>query len=377
MYHGSSNAATPAKTPNSVQKLRRASLSYSKSSKPKSSTQRGNRTQLFSPSPLRSEASDLTEASFQSLQSLDDSPVPMWDQTESGSKQWKRNPFDRSTEPGKGKRVSPYRKEEQVTLGEFLNKSDGHNHKGRRNKSPACGHNPKDDHTMYMTPSNNRRRSGGKSRSGHSEGSSQRARFKQRQQTTGSPPVFSLNMEEFPSMGKSSSAPARSAPRRITPTAVTPSDAHRQMTVQTFDTPSYDSPAFNPPVQPPPGFTPISSPTSSARLTFSSTTTSPRNQPLASGSSSTRGLDKERELLRIERLKQGDYVPSVASPREIVPSTPPKQPLIPSKTPTKSPARCGLFTVAESALPCRDSVTYTEKLNLLAGLYSACLQGKY
>ncbi|XP_072031038.1 codanin-1-like [Amphiura filiformis] len=380
IYQGSSNAATPAKTPNSVHKLRRASLSSSKPKpRPRTTPQRGNRTQLFSPSSFRSDVSDFTDASFQSLHSLDDSPVPMWDQTaESTLKYWKRNPFDRNTDSTKGKRVSPFRKEEQATLGDFVSKSEGHHHRGKRNKSPAFGYsNQKDDHMAYITPASSKRRSGGKPRSGQSGdgSSSQKNKFKTRQQNTGPPPIFALNLEEFPAMGAKTSpspAPTRVAPRRITPTAVTPCD--RSQSGQTFDAPMY-SQASSQSMQSTVTHGTDTSPSissSSGRLTFTSSTLSSSHfQPVSS-----RGLDKERELLRLERLKHGDYVPNASTvPKERIPSTPPKQNFIPSKTPTKSsPARSGLFTVAEAMLPSRDNVTYEDKLNLLAEFYSACLQ---
>ncbi len=374
-----------------MQKLRRASLSSSRpTSKPRPRTtpqsrERGNRTQLFSPSPFKSDVSDVTDISFQSLQSLDDSPVPMWDHmsSESTPKTWKRNPFDRSTDSTKGKRVSPFRKEEQVTLGDFVGKSEGHYHKGKRNKSPAFGlSSQKDDHMMYVTPSSTKRRSGGKSRSGHHSGDgSQKSKPKPRQQHVGPPPVFSLNMEDFPAMGSKSSnsksaTPNRITPRRITPTAVVPTDVGHSQSEQTFDTPLYSKSSSHMihsdhRVEPSPIVT------TSGRLTFTSSSV-PSNIDNSQAVSSSRGLDTERELLRLERLKQGDYVASntSSSPRELVPSTPPKQNRIPMKTPTKSsPAIGGLYTVAEAMLPSKENVTYEDKLNLLAEFYSACLQG--
>ena len=332
----------------------------------------------------------------------------MWDNNASGStRNLKKSPFERSLDSStttKGKRVSPFghKKEEQNTFGEFVNKSDIQQQRGRRNKSPAIGNQiSKEDY--YVTPSTNRRKSGGKPRSGHhSDGSSQKLRYKQqqRQPPSESPPVFTL--DDFPVMGSSAqqqappktatprSAP-RSTPRRITPTAVISTDApigqtysspmlsssegHFGHSGQAHSTPSYTSTNYSAPIAN--GISTLPSPVqSTGRLTFTSSTQSPRNQAFSS-SSTPRGYDKERELLRLERLKQGDYVPHVAgSPRELVPSTPPKQHRTPSKTPTKSPsARSSLTTVMEAMLPCNDSVTYNRQLDVLAELYSACLQG--
>ncbi|XP_071962968.1 codanin-1-like [Antedon mediterranea] len=314
-----SSTNTPAKTPTSAQKLRRIVKNTPQNS---SQRRRGNRTKLFSPN-----VSSQTEGSFQhSTPENNFSPSNFSCNTssstrsqQSGSSQERSRRDDRSWKkesPSPGF-VTPI-KSDSFTLAQFLTPDS----MGRRmkTKSPSLldGDNQETAFNYQTPPSGSHKRSGGRK----SGGSGRKPKNTPPQHCIDAPTDFKLDAEDFPSIGSAKSG----KPRRITPTPV--NKEARKVNNALFTMPSE----------------------SKGNEAFQNAVISPQ-----------KSLKEERELLR--QLKRRDSLPQeeggMMSPGRMVP-----------KTPTKPLLRPAVGEVMAQ----RCLVTQSDKLDILAELYSRFLK---
>ncbi|XP_033127748.1 codanin-1-like [Anneissia japonica] len=325
-----SSTNTPAKTPTSAQKLRQSVKN--------SQRRRGNRTKLFSPN-----VSSQTENSFQHSTPDSESnfsPSNCSYNTPSSTKSnqsslsrdrsrredrsWRK---DSSPSP----RIITPKKSELLTLGQYLNTSNSFE-RSIKKKSPSVVEVEHQESSSYRTPSpsGSRKRSGGKNRSG---GSGRRVKIIP--QNTDTPTTFRLDTQDFPSISAAKSV----KPRRITPTLVSKDTRNDNNVLFTIPSDNEHTSCLN-------GI--------DAMKPFHNAFTSP-----------IKSLKVERELLRQVKLKRSDTLPqeeSIMSPGKMVPTTPTK------------PLLSTMITTIDEIVARRSMVTHSEKLDVLAELYSRFLK---
>ncbi|XP_071785815.1 codanin-1-like [Asterias amurensis] len=354
--HGASSGASPAKTPASAQKFRRASLQRQNStdlpkhqeSGVRSNHQRVNRTKLFSPSPLRSDGTEVLQTP-KSEASEDGSPLsnstesPSWNQ---GGQFYRKSQHDEYS--GKAKKVSPsvHKKDEQITLGQYITPDRFSQPKGRRRSDQ---HHLKEG-TQHKTPVATKHRSGGKNKTSYSDGSLKSKSKPVCREVAA--PEFSLNdAMDFPAVGIASKI--KDIPtKRITPTAVSSSHQKSISKGKLFSSPG--QPTFSNPA-------------------FQAGFSAPGNSTNTGGPIQTnQGLDKERELLRLERRKQQASLTNTqeSSVNNAAPCPSTAQP----QTPTKTSPNFAFTYTTEVTKASREGVTYQDHLEKLAELYSACIK---
>ncbi|XP_022105313.1 codanin-1-like [Acanthaster planci] len=364
--HGASSAASPVKTPASAQKFWRLSQQHQNPAEGpqrqecsgRDTQRRLNRTQLFSPSPLRSEASEGT-LTQKPLCSEEESPLRIATEEHSwhqGGHFYLKTPLDECKGRTKKSSSSFHKKEEHATLGDYI-KPDGpsfNQPKGRRRSDQYH----LQENGSYRTPSNTKRRSSRKGNKTSYSDSSLKTKSRSVIQDP-SVPKFVLNdSDDFPAVGSPSTA-ATVPTRRITPTTIT---SHLKVLTTRVKQQPLSTPAFSKSYQEEPSLQ-----SSSFGMAFPSPTAS-----LHSQSQSSQGLEKERELLRLERLKQQASLPDPN--KESSSSNPvPACSLLTPQTPTKPSKTSSAFSYpSEFAKASRDEVTYQDHVDKLVDLYSAC-----
>ncbi|XP_011663041.2 codanin-1 isoform X2 [Strongylocentrotus purpuratus] len=351
---GSSAVSSPARTPSSLQKLKRANQTRPQ----RSGGSKVNRTQLFAADNSKSSWSDKDFTPVSRLTAVEQSP-----HTPSSSKTNGRHGRNVSWSGGGGdagsssRRKTPgsgSRKDESITLAQFLVTPESQS-RGKGRKSPFEDSNC--DSSSSHKSSSSRRRSGGKGKqTGQNESGGSKGQHKLKYIDK---PVFDLeNAQEFPPMG----VPRTITPRRITPTAVSSSSGgSRRVTTLLSPAPScqgqnQETNAFNPPV----------------------------NQTAATKRDThelKKSLENERELLKQEKMKQKNQ-PECSpfsqnalgqSPRGMSVLQSPKGMTL-AHTPTKLLRSNSVSSITEAILPDVEKVTGHDKLDLIAELYASFLQ---
>nr|XP_054759399.1 codanin-1-like [Lytechinus pictus] len=349
---GSSAVSSPARTPSSLQKLKRASQTRPQ----RSEGSKVNRTQLFATGNRQSSWSDkdFTPVSrFPAEEQSPHTPPSKTDGRHGRKVSWSGGDTgSRRKTPGSGSR-----KDESMTLAQFLVTPESQS-RGRGRKSPFGDSNC--DSSSSHKGSSNKRRSGGKGKQvGQNESSGSKGHNKLKY--IDKPPVFDLeNALEFPPMGANITRTV--TPRRITPTAVSTSSGDRRR-VTTLLSPASScqgqnpqTNAFNPPV--------------------SQTTATKRDNY-----EMKKSLESERELLKQEKMKQRTQ-PEISpfsqnalgqSPRGMSIFQSPKGTTL-AHTPTKLMRSNSVSSMTEAIPPDVEKVTRHDKLDLIADLYASFLQ---
>ncbi|XP_071490581.1 codanin-1-like [Diadema antillarum] len=352
---GSATVSSPARTPSSLQKLKRAP-----SNKPQHRAgSKVNRTQLFAGDANTSGWSDKDFTPVSKRCQSDgnysvSTPTPRSDGKPSRNVSMSGGDnSSRKKTPGSGSR-----KDDVLTLAQFMVTPDSQT-RGRHRKSPFGD--SSFDNTSSQKGSSNKRRSGGR---GKQDGSGSKG-HKWKQMDAKPPPIFDLeSSSDFPPVG-SPSKQNTPPTRRITPTALTsvrngssssnssrktvflaPVSSSGEGQKSVFDVSSNQQNAFNPPV-------------------------SKRVEADKSADSTKSSLVEERELLKQERLRQRTQSESGAPSINALAQSPRG---LPPQTPTKLLRSNSVSSMTDAVQPDVEKVLHQDKLDLIAELYASCLQ---